>query len=267
MCGSHDMLPQNGPEPNKNASMMENHIFRKSHTKDEYLGLVAKLFMHYKDASQRKSQPQQQRQQQQQQQQQLQQQQQQPAPSNAEMGQQNIMQDPLNALQNLASQGNRNPQLMPMGGAPGPNQMAGPGGPGTASNLLQTLNQQRPGQQQMQPMPNIRGQLPMGAGAGGQQMVQVQQMAGGNGPGGGAGGMQLNAMGPAVSQGQGQIVGNAGGMPNQMVGPGPNSGPTGGAAGGMPNQMSPMVVSSVSAYCKHFIHIQKLYIRWAWAIR
>ncbi|KAH8328367.1 hypothetical protein KR067_008509, partial [Drosophila pandora] len=213
----------------KNASVMENHIFRKSRTKDEYLGLVAKLFMHYKDMS-RKSQ--------QLQQQQQQQQQQGGPPPNAEMGGgQNMMQDPLNALQNLASQGNRNPQVMPMGAGGAPV----PGGPGTASNLLQSLNQQRPGQQQMQPMPNIRGQMPVG---GAQQMMQ-QQMQGGNNPG------VMNVMGAGGAQNQGQIVGNAGqqmgGMPNQMVGPGPNSGPAvvgaggantaPGAAGPVPNQM------------------------------
>ncbi|EDW45403.1 GM16747 [Drosophila sechellia] len=206
----HDLLPPNAQDQTKNAGVMENHIFRKSRTKDEYLGLVAKLFMHYKDMS-RKSQQQQQ-----------QQQQQGGPPPNAEMGGgQNMMQDPLNALQNLASQGNRNPQMMPMGvggGAPVP------GGPGTASNLLQSLNQQRPGQQQMQPMPNIRGQMPMGAGgAGAQQMMQVQQMQqGGNAPG------VMNVMGAGGGQNQGQIVGNPGqqmgvgvGMPNQMMGMNP----------------------------------------------
>uniref|UniRef100_A0A6P4F5D1 Mediator of RNA polymerase II transcription subunit 15 n=1 Tax=Drosophila rhopaloa TaxID=1041015 RepID=A0A6P4F5D1_DRORH len=215
----HDLLPPNAPQDqSKNASVMENHIFRKSRTKDEYLGLVAKLFMHYKDMS-RKSQ----------QQQQQQQQQQGGPPQNPEMGGgQNMMQDPLNALQNLASQGNRNPQMMPMGAGGAPVA----GGPGTASNLLQSLNQQRPGQQQMQPMPNIRGQMPMGSGGGGgaQQMMQ-QQMQGGNAPG------VMNVMGAGGVQSQGQIVGNPGqqmgvGMPNQMVGPGPNSGPAVGGAGG-----------------------------------
>jgi len=243
---SHDLLPPNAQDQTKNAGVMENHIFRKSRTKDEYLGLVAKLFMHYKDMS-RKSQQQQQ-----------QQQQQGGPPPNAEMGGgQNMMQDPLNALQNLASQGNRNPQMMPMGAGGG---APVPGGPGTASNLLQSLNQQRPGQQQMQPMSNIRGQMPMGAGgAGAQQMMQVQQMQqGGNAPG------VMNVMGAGGGQNQGQIVGNPGqqmgvgvGMPNQMVGPGPNSGPAVGGAGGPnaapgaggpgPNQMQggPMNVNAM----------------------
>lgn len=56
------------------------------------------------------------------------------------------MPDPINALQNLASQGTRNNQMMGMAGA----QAAPMGGPQnmtpiTASNLLQNLNQ-RPGQ-------------------------------------------------------------------------------------------------------------------------
>lgn len=108
---------------------------------------------------------------------------QQAAPNNPEMSQQNMVQDPLNALQNLASQGNRN-QMMGAGG-PNANQMSG--GPGVgpaASNLLQTLNQQRPGQQQ-----------------------QHQMMAQMGGPG--AGGMQMNVMGNAAGPGgvqQGQMV-------------------------------------------------------------
>lgn len=52
------------------------------------------------------------------------------------------MPDPINALQNLASQGTRNTQMMGMnasqaGPMGGPQNMA----PITATNLLQTLNQ------------------------------------------------------------------------------------------------------------------------------
>lgn len=64
-------------------------------------------------------------------------------PPNSDIGNGNIMQDPLNALQNLASQGNRNAQMLPMPG-PNPNQMAAGNVVGVnaaASNLLQTLNQ------------------------------------------------------------------------------------------------------------------------------
>lgn len=43
------MLQSTGQDPNKNASVMENHIFKKSKSKDEYLGLLAKLYLHLKD--------------------------------------------------------------------------------------------------------------------------------------------------------------------------------------------------------------------------
>nr|XP_023013948.1 mediator of RNA polymerase II transcription subunit 15 isoform X2 [Leptinotarsa decemlineata]XP_023013949.1 mediator of RNA polymerase II transcription subunit 15 isoform X2 [Leptinotarsa decemlineata] len=62
------------------------------------------------------------------------------------------MPDPINALQNLASQGTRNP-LMNMG--PQPGQMAGQQ-QATATNLLQTLNR-GPGQQMM--MGNMQGNM------------------------------------------------------------------------------------------------------------
>ncbi|XP_065357329.1 mediator of RNA polymerase II transcription subunit 15 [Calliphora vicina] len=216
----NDMLQSTGQDGIKNAGVMENHIFKKSKNKDEYLGLVAKLFMHFKDLSQRRPQ-------------------QAPQP-NAEMGQQNMMQDPLNALQNLASQGNRNPQMMSMPGGPNVQQGAGPGGPVPASNLLQTLNQQRPGQQQMQQMQGIRPQMAMGAGGPGQQQGNIV----GSGPGqqqmmpqmGGPGGLQMNVMGGPSGGPNQQMVGNA----QQMGGPsgGPGVGP--GGPQGMSGQMNQM---------------------------
>ncbi|XP_036340373.1 mediator of RNA polymerase II transcription subunit 15-like [Rhagoletis pomonella] len=39
-------------DPTKNAGVMENHIFKKSRSKEEYMGLVAKLFMHFQDLAQ-----------------------------------------------------------------------------------------------------------------------------------------------------------------------------------------------------------------------
>lgn len=150
-----------------------------------------------------------------------------------------MMQDPLNALQNLASQGNRNAQTMPMGpGGPNPNQMA-PGGPVAASNLLQTLNQQRPGQQ-MQQMQSIRGQMPMGGGnvSGPGQGLNVV-----GGPGqqmlGQMSGMQMNVMGGMGNQSN-QMVGGGGGasaqqlgagIPGQMNQMGNVNGPSGGVGG------------------------------------
>lgn len=83
------------------------------------------------------------------------------------------MPDPINALQNLASQGSRNnSQMMGGMGGPQPGQMAGPQQmpPITASNLLQTLN--RPGQN-MNNMTGVRpgmGMVPNG----GQMPNQLQ---------------------------------------------------------------------------------------------
>lgn len=75
------------------------------------------------------------------------------------------MPDPINALQNLASQGSRNP-MMNMG--PQPGQMGGPQ-QGTATNLLQTLNRGPTQQMMMGNMPgnmpgNMGGNLPMQVG-------------------------------------------------------------------------------------------------------
>ncbi|XP_036345964.1 mediator of RNA polymerase II transcription subunit 15-like, partial [Rhagoletis pomonella] len=98
-----------------------------------------------------------------------------------------------------------------MPGGPNPNQM-GPGGPVAASNLLQTLNQQRPGQQ-MQQLQSIRGQMPMAAGPNQQMMQQM------------GGEMQMNVIGGGGSIGntgagqQPHMVGNAqqmGGMSGHM---------------------------------------------------
>lgn len=62
------------------------------------------------------------------------------------------MPDPINALQNLASQGTRNPI---MNGMRGQTQMGGPQQP-SATNLIQTLNRGGPGCQQM-----MLGNMPM----------------------------------------------------------------------------------------------------------
>lgn len=54
----------------------------------------------------------------------------------------NLMQDPINALQNLASQGSRNNQIMTMGNQGNQMQTGSViGGNVAASNLLQTLTQ------------------------------------------------------------------------------------------------------------------------------
>lgn len=41
-------------DPTKNATVMESHIFNKARSKEEYLGLVAKLFMHFRELNNRK---------------------------------------------------------------------------------------------------------------------------------------------------------------------------------------------------------------------
>lgn len=68
------------------------------------------------------------------------------------------MPDPINALQNLASQGTRNNQMMGMGG-PQSVQMGGPPQmpPISASNLLQNLNR-GPGQG----IQNLQGNIQVG---------------------------------------------------------------------------------------------------------
>lgn len=92
---------------------MENHVYLKAKTKEEYLGLVARLLIHVNNKKA------------------------------GNMNQQNQgMQDPINALQNL-TQGSRNNQMMGM--SPQPNM--------NASSLLQTLNQ-RPMQSMGKMMPN-----------------------------------------------------------------------------------------------------------------
>uniref|UniRef100_A0A1B0BFG4 Mediator of RNA polymerase II transcription subunit 15 n=1 Tax=Glossina palpalis gambiensis TaxID=67801 RepID=A0A1B0BFG4_9MUSC len=44
-----DMLRSNDKEPIKSASLMENHIFSNSKTKDEYLSLLDQLYLYLKE--------------------------------------------------------------------------------------------------------------------------------------------------------------------------------------------------------------------------
>lgn len=149
---SDEVVRQSGMSTTKNSIDMENHVFMKAKTKEEYLGFVARLILHVREMSKFYS----------------------PEMGSClnkifvldtKKGAQNGMPDPINALQNLASQGNRNNAQM-MGGMGGsqPGQMGGPQQmPSiTASNLLQTLN--RPGQN-MNNMPGVRtgmGMVPNG---------------------------------------------------------------------------------------------------------
>uniref|UniRef100_A0A2A4JEL4 Mediator of RNA polymerase II transcription subunit 15 n=1 Tax=Heliothis virescens TaxID=7102 RepID=A0A2A4JEL4_HELVI len=219
-----EVIQRSGVQVARNSSEMENHVFMKAKTREEYMNMVAKLILHVREMSQSK-------QNQGQQQMQGPNQGQGPGPSpqvQAPQGQQQqqgpnqqgLTQDPINALQNLASQGSRN-QMMTMGpqgqmqqqGVMGPNsgmggmqgQMGQQGpivsqGPQaqTATNLLQTLNQ-RP-QMNMQLQNKLGG--PMG-------MVGNQGQMGNNMVGG------MGGMGnPMGSQLQSQL---AGGMQGQMM--------------------------------------------------
>ncbi|ENN79019.1 hypothetical protein YQE_04521, partial [Dendroctonus ponderosae] len=97
---------------------MENHVFQKAKNREEYLSFVARLILHVREMNKKPGQL-----------------------SGVPGGQQQQapgMPDPINALQNLASQGSRN-SMVGMGGPPQANQMRGPG-QGNA-NLLQPINQ------------------------------------------------------------------------------------------------------------------------------
>ncbi|XP_053607525.1 mediator of RNA polymerase II transcription subunit 15 [Plodia interpunctella] len=242
-----DVIQRSGMQVARNSSEMENHVFTKAKTREEYMNMVAKLILHVREMSQPK------------------QNQgaanmqgpsagQQPAPAASQApapapgGQPGMPTDPINALQNLASQGTRN-QMMNMGpqgqmqaqGVMGPNPgMAGmqqpmgqqgpivsQGGPQaqTATNLLQTLNQR--------PQMNMQLQNKLGGSMG---MVPNQgQMVGGMG-GLNMGGQLQSQLGPGM---QPQMMGNMN-MPGNM----PISSSMGGQmpcgqVGGMQGQMAP----------------------------
>ncbi|XP_013200671.1 mediator of RNA polymerase II transcription subunit 15 [Amyelois transitella] len=219
-----DVIQRSGMQVARNSSEMENHVFTKAKTREEYMNMVAKLILHVREMSQPKQnqgapnlqgpnqgQPGPNTQVQSQQ-------------SQAQQGQSNqagMATDPINALQNLASQGSRN-QMMNMGpqgqmqqqGVMGPNpgmggmqQQMGQQGPivsqggqqaQTATNLLQTLNQR--------PQMNMQLQNKLGGSMG---MVPNQGQMG-NSMVGGMGGMN-----PMAGQLQGQL--GPGGMQGQMM--------------------------------------------------
>ncbi|CAH0726313.1 unnamed protein product, partial [Brenthis ino] len=157
-----EVIQRSGMQVARNSSEMENHVFMKAKTREEYMNMVAKLILHVREMSQPK---------QNQGAPNMQQNQNQPGPNSQVQNQPGQPQqgpsnqpgmatDPINALQNMASQGTRN-QMMNMGpgqmqqGVLGPNpgmggmqgqmNQQGPivsqGQAQTATNLLQTLNQ------------------------------------------------------------------------------------------------------------------------------
>ncbi|KAJ8978013.1 hypothetical protein NQ317_002775 [Molorchus minor] len=128
-----EAIRQSGMNTSRNSIEMENHVYLKAKNKEEYLGFVARLILHVREMKPKQG------------------------GGMAGPGQGPVgpgMPDPINALQNLASQGSRNPMIN-MG--PQPGQMGGPQQT-TATNLLQTLNR-GPGQQMM--MGNMPGSMPM----------------------------------------------------------------------------------------------------------
>uniref|UniRef100_A0A6B2EAP3 Mediator of RNA polymerase II transcription subunit 15 n=1 Tax=Phlebotomus kandelakii TaxID=1109342 RepID=A0A6B2EAP3_9DIPT len=209
----NEAIQTSGMNTNKSSIEMENHVFVKARNKDEYLSFVARLILHVREMNTKNKM--------------------QGTGGGGDVSNTGGMPDPINALQNLASQGSRpQQQMMGMGGPQG-GPMGGPGGPQgnniPASNLLQTLTQQRPMQQApMQGMPQMQNQRPGGGGPG----PMPNQMAGGGQMGMGMGGMsQAGGTGPS----------GPGGMamgPGMNAGGGPGGGPGGpGGPGGM--QMNP----------------------------
>ncbi|XP_030028357.2 mediator of RNA polymerase II transcription subunit 15 isoform X2 [Manduca sexta] len=215
-----EVIQRSGMHVARNSSEMENHVFTKAKTREEYMNMVAKLILHVREMSQPKQNqgaPQMQGPNQNQ-----------PGPSNqvqsqpgpssqGPSSQAGLAPDPINALQTLASQGSRN-QMMSMGpqgqmqqqsvmagqmggmqsqmGQQGPIVSQGPQAQ-TATNLLQTLNQR--------PQMNMQMQNKLGGGMG---MVGNQGQMGGN--------MGMGTMGnPMGSQLQNQLAGP--GMQGQMM--------------------------------------------------
>ncbi|KAG5321360.1 MED15 polymerase, partial [Pseudoatta argentina] len=131
-----EAIQVSGMPTTKNSIEMENHVFQKAKSKEEYLGFVARLILHVREMNSKKSATGN-------------------APGNAGTNNQG-MPDPIGALQTLARQGTGNNQMMNMGG---PNHQGIISQPptNTATNLLQSLNQ-RPAQPIN--MPGIQNKMP-----------------------------------------------------------------------------------------------------------
>ncbi|XP_050464914.1 mediator of RNA polymerase II transcription subunit 15-like [Cataglyphis hispanica] len=228
-----EAIQVSGMPTSKNSIEMENHVFQKAKSKEEYLGFVARLILHVREMNTKKAQTGN-------------------APGNTGTNNQG-MPDPIGALQTLARQGTGNNQMMGMGG-PGPNhQGIIPQPPAnTATNLLQSLNQ-RPGQPMN--MPGMQNKMPgmgmMPSQTGGPMnhmgpiqtmqnnpmLTQMNQMGQGNIP------QQMNQIVPG-QMGQlsaGQIQQNMQSqMQNQLPGQINNqiAGPIGNIQTSMPQQMN-----------------------------
>ncbi|PSN43410.1 hypothetical protein C0J52_02626 [Blattella germanica] len=137
-----EAIQRSGMPTSKNSLEMENHVFQKAKTKEEYLGFVARLILHVREMNSKKGAT---------------------GMGVPGAGGGQAAQDPINALQNLARQGTGN-QIMGLGGP----QAGGMVQPSSipASSLLQTLNQRPPqGLPGMQPMQNkMPGDMGLGPG-------------------------------------------------------------------------------------------------------
>ncbi|XP_064620402.1 mediator of RNA polymerase II transcription subunit 15-like isoform X14 [Lineus longissimus] len=135
MSQIEEAVRQAGNPTTKTSMEMENHVFLKAKSREDYLGLVARLIIHVREINSKKEKAGQVQ-----------------APV---MGQQQ-MQDPINALQNLAKQ-NLSPGIPPQQQAPGmPGQMP-------SQQLRAQLHpmQQQMMHQQRQGMPQHPNQQPM----------------------------------------------------------------------------------------------------------
>ncbi|KAL1512579.1 hypothetical protein ABEB36_002151 [Hypothenemus hampei] len=195
-----------GMNTSRNSLEMENHVFQKAKNKEEYLSFVARLILHVREMNSKKGQQ---------------------GATNGAPGppqhQGPCLPDPINALQNLASQGSRN-AMVGMAGPPQAGQLtgSGPGGPNLHQSLIRSQPQvmmgggmpmQVPRMQNMNTMTNnqMAGQMTMqmpGQMGGGMPIQGTVVGPGQMGPGQmGPGGMQ---MGPGNMQGPmtGQMIGS-----------------------------------------------------------
>ncbi|XP_012531932.1 mediator of RNA polymerase II transcription subunit 15 [Monomorium pharaonis] len=180
-----EAIQVSGMPTTKNSIEMENHVFQKAKSKEEYLGFVARLILHVREMNSKKGATG-------------------TAPGTAGTNNQG-MPDPIGALQTLARQGTGNNQMMGMGG-PGPNhQGIIPQPPAnTATNLLQSLNQ-RPGQPMN--MPGMQNKMP------GMGMMPTQT----GGPMNHMGSIQTIQNNPMLTQMNQMGQGNIPPQMNQMV--------------------------------------------------
>ncbi|KAK6618937.1 hypothetical protein RUM44_003318 [Polyplax serrata] len=146
-----DAVARSGMQTSKNSMEMENHVFQKAKTKEEYLAFVARLILHIREMSKESKN------------------------SNSVGGSGvsgQMIPDPINALQTLARQGTGNNQMMNINSGEITTGSVGmvrqPPPQNAATNLLQSLNQ-RPAPNAMMGLPSVQNKIA------GINMVPVQQ--------------------------------------------------------------------------------------------